>query len=51
MEHAGEPDRLLVSTPKGTMSSISKSIASATRTLWRRPSSLSSIRARSTPST
>ena len=40
-----------VSTPKGTMSSISKSIASPTRTPWRRPSSVSSIRARSTPST
>src|SRR3954469_8969118 len=40
-----------VSTPKGTMSSISKSIASPTRTPWRRPSSVTSIRARSTPST
>ena len=28
-----------VSTPKGTMSSISKSISSPMRTLWRRPSS------------
>src|SRR6185295_18257963 len=40
-----------VSTPNGTMSSISKSIASPTITPWRSPSSVSSIRARSTPTT
>ena len=40
-----------VSTPNGTMSSTSKSIASPIRTLWRRPSSTTSIGARSTPST
>jgi hypothetical protein len=40
-----------VSMPNGTMSSISKSITSPTRTLWRSLSSLTSIAARSTPST
>ena len=38
-----------VSTPKGTTSSISKSTASPMRIEWRRPSSLTSIDARSTP--
>ena len=42
---AGSPD----STPNGTMSSISKSTLSPILTLWRRPSSWTSIGARSTP--
>src|SRR4029450_7753092 len=48
--HPGEPDRVAGLDPNGTMSSISKSIASPIRTLWRKPSSTTSIGARSTPS-
>src|SRR6266511_2137083 len=40
-----------VSTPYGTMSSMSKSMVSPMRTLWRSPSSFTSIAARSTPRT
>jgi hypothetical protein len=50
VEHPGEPHGSPVSTPNGTMSSISKSIPSPTRTACRRPSSSISITARSAPS-